>query len=48
MEVNYNHLTEFNSTLSLWTAEEPALIFPLLNEVALSVSKKLYPGYENI
>ena len=41
-------MIKFNSTLSLWIAEEPSLIFPLLNEVSYRVANKLYPGYYNI
>lgn len=48
LEVVYSHIVSFNSILSLWIAEEPSLIFPLLNEVAFSVSNKMYPGYYNI
>jgi hypothetical protein len=48
LEVEYNHLVNHNSTLSLWVAEEPALIFPLINEVANRVANRLYTGYYNI
>lgn len=41
-------MTDFNSTISLWIAEEPSLIFPLLNDVSYKVANQLYPGYYNI
>lgn len=34
--------------LSLWICEEPAIVFPLFNEVAFKVANKMYPGYFNI
>ena len=48
LEVSYSHIVNFNTVMSLWVAEEPQLMFPLLNDVAYRVANKLYPGYYNI
>jgi len=46
LEIKYHHLVSGNSTLALWVAEEPQLVFPYLNEVAVRVAYRLYPNYQ--
>lgn len=48
IEVKYSDIVNFNVVTSLWIAEEPSIMFPILNEVANKVFNKLYPGYYNI
>jgi DNA replication licensing factor MCM2 len=35
-------------TIAYWLFENPALIFPFMNEVGFEITCKQYPGYENI
>jgi len=48
LEITYTHLSEKSPTLALWVAEQPAILIPLLNEVAFSVVSELYPSYGEI
>ncbi len=48
LEVTYSHVSEKAPTLALWVAEQPSIMLPLLNEVALMVTAELYPNYTNI
>lgn len=48
LEITYDHLVEFNSTIALWVAEEPLLIIPYLNESAKRLVNRWYPGYDSI
>jgi DNA replication licensing factor MCM2 len=46
--VDYEHLSQITPTLALWVADEPACIFPVLNEVAHILVMELYQSYGNI
>ena len=35
-------------TLAIWLAEEPELILPIFNQVALEITLEIFPDYENI
>ena len=48
LEVNYTHLSIFNSFLGKWVIEHPDLILPHLNEMAFLLSCEIFPNYENI
>jgi len=48
LEVNFSHLSHKQPTLAIWLAEEPALMLPVLNEVAMDTVLEVYPEYNNI
>lgn len=48
LEINFNHLSTKNPTLAIWLAEEPALLFPTLSQVALDLISEVYPDYGNV
>lgn len=48
LEVTFNHLSLKFPTLAIWLAEEPTLILPILNEVALDLVGEVYPDYYKI
>ena len=48
LPVTYTHLSTQNPTLALWVAEEPALMLPILNEVAFRLVLHLFPSYDNV
>ena len=48
LEITFIHLSQKNPTLAIWVAEEPSLILPILNEVALDVTLEVYSEYLNI
>ena len=45
IEVNFGHLSNKQPTLAIWLAEEPALMLPVLNEVAMDTVLEVYPDY---
>jgi DNA replication licensing factor MCM2 len=45
LEVTFNHLSEKYPFLAIWLAEEPSLMLPILNEVALEVTLELFSEY---
>jgi DNA replication licensing factor MCM2 len=48
IEVNFGHLSSRQPTLAMWLAEEPAIMLPILNEVANDTVLEVYPDYSNI
>jgi DNA replication licensing factor MCM2 len=48
LEITFLHLSRRHPTLAIWVAEEPSLILPILNEVALEVTLEVYTEYLNI
>jgi len=48
LEVVFTHLSSKYPTIAIWLAEEPALMFPILDEVALRLVTEVYPDYEKI
>ena len=48
LEVHYNHISNAYETLAMWIGLEPAIILPLLNNIAFEVANDYFPGYENI
>lgn len=48
IEVNFGHLSSRQPTLAIWLAEEPAIMLPILNEVANDTVLEVYPDYSNI
>jgi DNA replication licensing factor MCM2 len=48
IEVNFTHLSNKQPTLAIWLAEEPAIMLPILNEVANDTVLEVYPDYSNI
>ena len=42
------HLSTKYPTLAIWLAEEPILILPILNDVALELVIEVYPSYNVI
>lgn len=48
IEVNFTHLSNKQPTLAIWLAEEPALMLPVLNEVAMDTVLEVYPEYSQI
>lgn len=48
LEIVFTHLSNNNPTLAIWLAEEPKLMFPILNEVAQNLVSEVYPDYEKI
>jgi DNA replication licensing factor MCM2 len=48
LEITYSHLSQKNPTIAIWLAEEPALILPLLNDVAFEIVSEAYPNYDRI
>eukprot|EP01022_Parablepharisma_sp_SALTPOND_P000960 TRINITY_DN105340_c1_g1_i1.p1 TRINITY_DN105340_c1_g1~~TRINITY_DN105340_c1_g1_i1.p1 ORF type:complete len:621 (+),score=50.62 TRINITY_DN105340_c1_g1_i1:414-2276(+) len=48
LEITYTHLAEKAPTMALWVAEQPALILPILDQVAFDVVTELYPQYASI
>lgn len=47
LEVAYNDIVKFNSTIAYWVAEEPKIIFPYLNDAARGQVNKKY-DYQHI
>lgn len=48
LEIVFTNLSQRYPTLAIWLAEEPALMLPILNEVAKSLVSEVYPDYEKI
>lgn len=48
LEVTFIHLSQKNPTLAIWLAEEPSLVLPILNDVALELVTEVYPEYQKI
>jgi DNA replication licensing factor MCM2 len=48
LEVTFIHLSVRYPFLAIWLAEEPMLMLPILNEVALEVTIELFPDYHAI
>lgn len=48
LEIDFNHLNDKHPTISVWIISEPNIILPYLNDVALEVAKKFFPGYSDI
>ena len=48
LEITFIHLSQRYPTLAIWLAEEPSLMLPVLNEVALEVTLELFPDYSQI
>lgn len=46
LEVVFTHLSSKNPTLAIWLAEEPALMLPIMNEVATELVDEVYPDYK--
>ena len=47
LEIVFTNLSQMNPTLAIWLAEEPALMLPILNEVAKDLVSEVYPDYQN-
>lgn len=45
LEITFIHLSERYPFLAIWLAEEPSLMLPILNEVALEVTLELFSEY---
>ena len=43
LEITYNDFSTAHPSCALWLAEEPALMLPILNEVAFEVLSEVYP-----
>ena len=48
LEITFIHLSVKYPFLAIWLAEEPSLMLPILNEVALEVTLELFSEYYNI
>ena len=46
--MTFTHLSQKNPTLAIWLAEEPALMLPILNDVAIELVGEVYPDYYKI
>ena len=47
LEIVFTNLSQMNPTLAIWLAEEPALMLPILNDVAKDLVSEVYPDYQN-
>ena len=47
-EINFTDLSSKQPTLAIWLAEEPAHMFPILNQVASDLVSEIYPEYNLI
>lgn len=48
LEVTFGHISRKFPTLAIWLAEEPVLVFQMLNEVAMELVLEVYPSYQKI
>jgi DNA replication licensing factor MCM2 len=48
LEITFIHLSQRYPFLAIWLAEEPSLMLPILNEVALEVTLELFADYHLI
>jgi DNA replication licensing factor MCM2 len=48
LEITFNHLSAKYPTLAIWLAEEPELMLPIFNQVALDITLEIFPDYLNI
>ena len=48
LEITFIHLSVKYPFLAIWLAEEPSLMLPILNEVALEVTLELFTDYHMI
>lgn len=48
LEIGFTHLSTRQPTIAIWLAEEPALMLPILNEVAMELCLEVYPDYHKI
>jgi DNA replication licensing factor MCM2 len=48
LEIVFNHLSTKQPTIAIWLAEEPALMLPILNDVAMELVSEVYPDYSRI
>lgn len=46
-QIDFRDLSNKVPTLAIWLAEEPALIIPMFNVVALELVTEMYPDYPN-
>jgi DNA replication licensing factor MCM2 len=46
--ITYNDFSRLYPQLAIWLAEEPALILPVFDQVAMEVLEELYPDYKSI
>ena len=47
LEIVFTNLSQMNPTLAIWLADEPALMLPILNDVAKELVSEVYPDYQN-
>ena len=45
LEITFTHLSGKYPTIAIWLAEEPSLMLPVLNELALEVTLQHLPEY---
>lgn len=48
LEIIFQNLSTRQPTIAIWLAEEPALMIPILNEVAMELCLEVYPDYSKI
>lgn len=48
IEVNFVHISNKQPNLAIWLAEGPAIMLPILNEVAADIVAEVYPDYHKI
>lgn len=48
LEIVFQNLSTRQPTIAIWLAEEPALMIPILNEVAMELCLEVYPDYSKI
>ena len=48
LDIVFEHLSRKQPTLAIWLAEEPALMIPILNEVAMDITSEVYPDYPRV
>jgi len=48
IEINFTHLSNKQPTIAIWLAEEPAIMLPVLSEVASETALEVYPSYNEI
>jgi DNA replication licensing factor MCM2 len=46
LEITFLHLSSKYPTIAIWLAEEPTLVLPILNDVALSLTLEMFSDYD--
>lgn len=48
LEVDYNHINQYNRFLAKWLLDKPKMVLEILNQAAFALTCEIFPNYANI